>query len=712
MKQTKLMLMLIFVTSFSACKKNVPMNFDTTLQPPDAEKTPFQLKKHDDIRIDPYYWMRERENPEVIDYLERENDYFKKMTQDTESFREDLFEELKSRIKEEDNSVPYFHNDYWYITRYEKGKQYPIYTRKKDSMTAPEEILFDCNQMAEGNDYFRLVGINVSPDNTKVVYGVDTESRRKYTLHVKDLLSGQILDTNILNTSGASAWSLDNQHFFYTKKNTETLRSEWIFRHDLETPNGKDELIFHEQDETFSVWVRESKSNDYIMISSYSTLTTEQQFLDAKDPLGKFQVIQPRTRGLEYSAAQFEDNFYILHNSNDAKNYKISKAPISNPGIEQWEDLLPHRKDVLLEDFEIFKDHFVITERKNGLTSMRIQRWDGTADYFLPVEGETYSLYGAYNPSFETSKLRYGFTSLLTPSSVYEFDMETQETILLKQQEVMDQNFSPEHYVEKRIWATARDGEKIPISLIHHKDTKLNEKTPLYQYAYGSYGSTVDPGFSSSRLSLLDRGFVFAITHIRGGEYLGRQWYENGKLFKKKNTFNDFIDASQFLIDSKMTSAAHLHAAGGSAGGLLMGVVVNQAPELYRSVIAAVPFVDVVTTMLDESIPLTTSEYDEWGNPNDESYYDYMLSYSPYDNVEAQKYPNMLVTAGYHDSQVQYWEPAKWVAKLRDVKTDTNVLFLDTNMEAGHSGASGRFNALKDIAKQYTFILQLEGKLD
>ena len=712
MKQTKLMLMLIFVTSFSACKKNVPMNFDTTLQPPDAEKTPFQLKKHDDIRIDPYYWMRERENPEVIDYLERENDYFKKMTQDTESFREDLFEELKSRIKEEDNSVPYFHNDYWYITRYEKGKQYPIYTRKKDSMTAPEEILFDCNQMAEGHDYFRLVGINVSPDNTKVVYGVDTESRRKYTLHVKDLLSGQILDTNILNTSGASAWSLDNQHFFYTKKNTETLRSEWIFRHDLETPNGKDELIFHEQDETFSVWVRESKSNDYIMISSYSTLTTEQQFLYAKDPLGKFRVIQPRTRGLEYSAAQFEDNFYILHNSNDAKNYKISIAPISNPGIKQWKDLLPHRKDVLLEDFEIFKDYFVITERKNGLTSMRIQRWDGTADYFLPVEGETYSLYGAYNPSFETSKLRYGFTSLRTPSSVYEFDMETQETILLKQQEVMDQNFSPEHYVEKRIWATARDGEKIPISLIHHKDTKLNEKTPLYQYAYGSYGSTVDPGFSSSRLSLLDRGFVFAITHIRGGEYLGRQWYENGKLFKKKNTFNDFIDASQFLIDSKMTSAAHLHAAGGSAGGLLMGVVVNQAPELYRSVIAAVPFVDVVTTMLDESIPLTTSEYDEWGNPNDESYYDYMLSYSPYDNVEAQKYPNMLVTAGYHDSQVQYWEPAKWVAKLRDVKTDTNVLFLDTNMEAGHSGASGRFNALKDIAKQYTFILQLEGKLD
>lgn len=688
------------------------MNFDTSLLPPSAEKHSFQLKKHDDIRIDPYYWLRERENPEVIDYLERENDYYQKMTTDTESFREDLFVELKNRIKEEDNSVPYFYNEYWYITRFEKGKQYPIYTRKKDSLTAKEEILFDCNKMAEGHDYFRLVGMNISPDNTKAIYGIDTESRRKYTLYVKDLISGEILETKIKNTSGGSAWALDNQYFFYTKKNEETLRSEWIYRHNIAAASEKDELIFHEKDETFSVGVGESKSHEYIMISSYSTLTSEQQFLDAADPLGKFEIIQPRTRGLEYSVSQYQDHFYILNNQNGATNYKISKVLISNPEARHWEDLIPHREDVLLEDFEIFNDYFVTTQRENGLTSIRIQSWDEEVDYFLPIESETYSLYGSFNPDFDTTKFRFGFTSLSTPRGIYEFDMETQQKVLLKQQEVMDVNFDPENYKEERIWANVRDGAKVPISLVYHKNTTPSENTPLYLYAYGSYGATIDPGFSMSRLSLLDRGFVFAIAHIRGGEYLGRPWYENGKLLKKKNTFNDFIDASQFLIDSKMTSAAHLHAAGGSAGGLLMGVIVNEAPELYRSVIAAVPFVDVITTMLDETIPLTTGEYDEWGNPNEKEFYDYMISYSPYDNVKPQEYPNMLVTAGYHDSQVQYWEPAKWVAKLRDLKTDSNVLFLDTNMEAGHSGASGRFDALKDTAKQYTFILQLEGKLD
>ena len=688
------------------------MNFDTTLKPPTAEKSQFQLKNHGDIRIDPYYWMRERENPEVIDYLERENDYYQKMTRDTEPFRDNLFKELKNRIKEDDNSVPYFYNEYWYITRFEKNKQYPIYTRKKDSLTSVEEILFDCNKMAEGYDYFRLVGMNVSPDNTKVVYGVDSESRRKYTLYVKDLVSGDLLNTKIENTSGGSVWALDNQHFFLIKKNTETLRSEWVYRHDILSAEQKDELIFHEKDETFSVGVTGTKSNEFIIISSYSTLTSEQQFLDSTNPLGEFKVIQPRILGLEYSVEQYQNNFYILNNKDGAKNYKISKAPISKPGINQWEDLVPHEEDILLEDFEIFKDYFVITQRENGLTSIRIQRWDGAADYFLPVDGETYSIYGSYNPSFQTKKFRFGFTSLRTPNSIYEFDMETQEKVFLKQQEVMQNDFSPENYIEKRVWAKARDGSNIPISLIYHKNTTPSEDTPFYLYAYGSYGATIDPGFSSSRLSLLDRGFIFGIAHTRGGEYLGRQWYENGKLFKKKNTFYDFIDASQYLIDSKMTSKNHLHAVGGSAGGLLIGAIVNEAAELYRSVVAAVPFVDVVTTMLDKTIPLTTGEYDEWGNPNEKDYYDYMLSYSPYDNIEAKTYPNMLVTAGYHDSQVQFWEPAKWVAKLRSLKTDANALFLDTNMEAGHSGASGRFNALKDVAKQYTFILQLEGKLD
>jgi len=700
------------IFAFSACKKKIAMNFDTTITPPLAEKIPYQLKKHEDIRVDDYYWMKERENPEVIDYLERENDYYNRMTASSASFKAELFEELKGRIKEDDESVPYFLNGYWYSTRYEKGKEYPIYSRKKDSLTAQEEILFDCNEMAKGQDYFQLVGINVSPDNTKVTYGVDTESRRKYTLYVKDLETGEVLDTEIKNTTGGTAWAADNTHFFYVGKNVQTLRSEKVFRHNIERPNELDPLIFHEKDETFSVYVQESKSSEYIFISSYSTLTTEYQFIKANEPLSEFQLIQERTRGLEYSVSHFEDHFYILNNKDGATNYKISKTSVEQTSSEYWEDLLEHREEVLLEDFQIFKEFWVVTEREQGLSRLKVKRWDGTEDYFIPVSGETYSLYGGYNPSFDTTTFRFGFTSMKTPSSVLEYDMEAKTQTLLKQQEVMDADFEVANYVEKRLWATSRDGVQIPISIVHHKDVTYSSETPLLLYAYGSYGSTIDPRFSTSRLSLLDRGFIFAIAHIRGGEYLGRQWYENGKLLSKKNTFNDFVDVSQFLIDGGYTSANHLHAARGSAGGLLMGVVLNEAPQLYRSVTAAVPFVDVITTMLDESIPLTTGEYDEWGNPNDKSYYDYMLSYSPYDNVKKQDYPNLMVTAGYHDSQVQYWEPAKWVAKLRTLKTDQNALFLVTNMDAGHSGASGRFDALKETAKEYAFLLQLEGKAD
>ncbi|MDA8644267.1 S9 family peptidase [Flavobacteriaceae bacterium] len=688
------------------------MNFDTTMMPPKAEKIPYQLKKHNDIRVDDYYWMKERENPEVIDYLERENDYYNRITESSNSFKEALFEELKGRIKEDDESVPYFLNGYWYITRYEKGKQYPIYTRKKDSLEAQEEVLFDCNEMAKGYDYFRLVGINVSPDNTKVTYGVDTESRRKYTIFVKDLETNQVLETEIKNTTGGTAWAADNSHFFYVKKNVQTLRSEKVFRHNIESPGDLDPLIFHEKDETFSVYVQESKSMEYVFIASYSTLTTEYQFIQAESPLSEFQLIQERTRGLEYSVAHFEDHFYILNNKDGATNFKISKTPVDQTTSENWVDLLAHREEVLLEDFQIFKEFWVVTEREQGLSKLKVKRWDETEDYFIPVAGETYSLYGGYNPSFDTSTFRFGFTSLKTPSSVFEYDMESKTQTLLKQQHVIESNFDVDNYVEKRLWAKSRDGVQIPISIVHHKNVAYSSETPLLLYAYGSYGSTVDPGFSSNRLSLLDRGFIFAIAHIRGGEYLGRQWYENGKLQSKKNTFNDFIDASQYLITEGYTSADHLHALGGSAGGLLMGVVLNEAPQLYRSVIAAVPFVDVVTTMLDESIPLTTGEYDEWGNPNDKDYYEYMLSYSPYDNLKKQDYPNLMVTAGLHDSQVQYWEPAKWVAKLREYKTDQNALFLVTNMEAGHSGASGRFNALKETAKEYAFMLQLEGKAD
>jgi len=552
----------------------------------------------------------------------------------------------------------------------------------------------------------------VSPDNTKVTYGVDTESRRKYTIFVKDLETNQVLETEIKNTTGGTAWAADNSHFFYVKKNVQTLRSEKVFRHNIESPGDLDPLIFHEKDETFSVYVQESKSMEYVFIASYSTLTTEYQFIQAESPLSEFQLIQERTRGLEYSVAHFEDHFYILNNKDGATNFKISKTPVDQTTSENWVDLLAHREEVLLEDFQIFKEFWVVTEREQGLSKLKVKRWDETEDYFIPVAGETYSLYGGYNPSFDTSTFRFGFTSLKTPSSVFEYDMESKTQTLLKQQHVIDSNFDVDNYVEKRLWAKSRDGVQIPISIVHHKNVAYSSETPLLLYAYGSYGSTVDPGFSSNRLSLLDRGFIFAIAHIRGGEYLGRQWYENGKLQSKKNTFNDFIDASQYLITEGYTSADHLHALGGSAGGLLMGVVLNEAPQLYRSVIAAVPFVDVVTTMLDESIPLTTGEYDEWGNPNDKDYYEYMLSYSPYDNLKKQDYPNLMVTAGLHDSQVQYWEPAKWVAKLREYKTDQNALFLVTNMEAGHSGASGRFNALKETAKEYAFMLQLEGKAD
>ena len=710
MRKTILITSMIF--AFSACKKKIAMNFDTTIKSPVAEKIPYQLKKHDDIRVDDYYWMKERENPEVIDYLERENDYYNRMTASSASFKTELFEELKGRIKEDDESVPYFLNGYWYSTRYEKGKEYPIYSRKKDSLTAQEEILFDCNEMAKGQDYFQLVGINVSPDNTKVTFGVDTESRRKYTLYVKDLETGEVLDTEIKNTTGGTAWAADNVHFFYVEKNPQTLRSEKVFRHNIQSPKALDPLIFHEEDDTFSVYVLGSKSLEYVFIASYSTLTTEYQFVKANEPLSEFQLVQKRTRGLEYSVSHFEDHFYILNNKDGATNYKISKTSVEETSSDYWVDLLAHRKEVLLEDFQIFKEFWVVTEREQGLSRLKVKRWDGTEDYFIPVSGETYSLNGEYNPSFDTTTFRFGFNSMKIPSSVFEYDMETKTQTLLKQQEVIDANFEVANYVEKRLWATSRDGAQIPISIVHHKDVPYSSETPLLLYAYGSYGYTIDPRFSFSRLSLLDRGFIFAIAHVRGGEYLGRQWYEKGKLKFKKNTFNDFVDASQFLIDEGYTSANHLHAAGGSAGGLLMGVILNEAPQLYRSVTAAVPFVDVITTMLDESIPLTTGEYDEWGNPNDKSDYEYMLSYSPYDNVKKQDYPNLMVTAGYHDSQVQYWEPAKWVAKLRTLKTDQNALFLVTNMEAGHSGASGRFNALEETAKEYAFLLQLEAKVD
>ena len=674
--------------------------------PPKAKKNPHTLQMHNDTRIDNYFWMKDREHPEVINYLNAENDYCDAEMAHTKDFQNDLFEEMKARIKEDDTSVPYKYNGYWYITKFEKGKDYPIYTRKKDTLENTEELLFDCNDMAKDQNYFKLVGISISPDNKKVSYGIDITGRRNYTLYIKNLDTHKVATDKIEGTTGSSSWANDNETLFYSKKDEVTLRSYQIYKHKIGAL--KDTLVFEEGNDTFGVSVYKSKSRKYIIIACYSTLTNEYHILNANDPDGKFQVFQPRVRGLEYSISHYNDHFYILTNKDKATNFKLMKVAETNRDIGNWVDVIPHRAEVLLEGIDIFKDYLVISERSNGLNQIRIKRWDNTEDYYLPFTSETYTCYTSVNVEFDTQILRYGYNALTTPASVIDFNMQTKTKTVLKEQAVLD---NKDNYTSERIWATADDGTKIPMSIVYRKGIKKDGTNPLLQYAYGSYGSTVDPYFSTIRLSLLDRGFIYVIAHIRGGEYLGRDWYEDGKLLNKKNTFSDFIACSVHLIKERYTSSKHLYAMGGSAGGLLMGAIVNEAPELYNGIIAAVPFVDVITTMLDDSIPLTTGEYDEWGNPNDKLYYDYIKSYSPYDNVEAKDYPNMLITTGLHDSQVQYWEPAKWVAKLRELKTDTNKLYLKTNMDAGHGGASGRFESLKEDAEEFAFLFDLEGIL-
>ena len=691
-------------------------------QPPIAKKKPLTLEKHGDVRVDNYFWMRlsddqklapikDAHTQEVITYLNQENEYYNAITEDTKAFQEDLFLEMKGRIKEDDASVPYKSNGYFYITRFEKGKQYPIYSRKKTSLEAQEEIIFDVNKMAKGYEYYQLGGLVISPDNKLAVFATDTVSRRQYFLRIKNLETGKIYKDIIENTTGGAVWANDNKTIFYTKKNPVTLRSEKIFKHVLGTPASEDVEVYHEKDETFGCYVTKSKSKEYIIIGSFSTTTTEAQFLDANTPNGTFKILQERQQDLEYNVAHYKDHFYLLTNKDNAINFKLMKTPVAQTTVENWQDVIPHRQDTLLEDFSIFKDYLVLEERTNGLNKIRIKRWDETADYYLPFHEETYTANVYGNPEFDTDFIRYSYNSFTTPSSVIDFNMANQTKEIKKEQEVLGGKFQKENYKSERIWATARDVKKVAISLVYHKNTILNAKTPVLQYAYGSYGYTIPDSFSTTRLSLLDRGFVYALAHIRGSQYLGRAWYEEGKMLHKKNTFTDFIDCSKFLIDQNYTSPNHLYAMGGSAGGLLMGAIINMNPELYNGIVAAVPFVDVISTMLDESIPLTTGEYDEWGNPNDEAYYTYIKSYSPYDNVVAQDYPNMLVTTGFHDSQVQYWEPAKWVAKLRALKTNQNVLALHTNMDSGHGGASGRFDALKETARDYTFLLDLEGKL-
>tara|TARA_B100001027_G_scaffold75629_1_gene51578 strand:- start:6492 stop:8564 length:2073 start_codon:yes stop_codon:yes gene_type:complete len=687
------------------------MNVD----PPIAKKVEKKLEIHGDVRTDNYYWLNQRDNPEVISYLNQENEYKDIELKSTEKFQNNLFKEMKSRIKKDDNSVPYFLNDYWYITRFEQNKEYPIYTRKYMDLEADEEILLDVNILAKGYEYYQISGLSVSPDNKKMAFGVDTLSRRIYTIKIKDLTTGKIYSDKIDGVNSYATWAADSQTMFYTSKDEQTLRSDKIFRHILGEKQDEDKLVYEETDETFSTFVYPSKSREYIMIGSSSTMSNEYRYLSSNTPMDSFKIIQKRERGLEYTPSHVGDMFYILTNKDESTNFKLVKTPISSTEKSNWKDVIPHRDDVLIEDTDFFSDFMVIGERLNGLLKIRIKSWDGKEDYYIDLssqsdfEDETYSASIGYNPNFNTNLLRYSFTSLTTPNSIKDYNLNTKNEEVKKQQEVLGGTFNSNDYISERIFATAHDGVKIPISIVRHVKTELTPETPLLQYGYGSYGYTRDPSFSSIRLSLLDRGFVFAIAHIRGGEYLGRSWYENGRMLSKKNTFKDFISCSEFLIEKGYTSKEHLYAEGGSAGGLLMGAIMNMAPDLYNGVIAAVPFVDVVTTMLDDSIPLTAGEWDEWGNPNDEEYYDYMKSYSPYDNILETEYPNTLVTTGFHDSQVQYWEPAKWVAKLRQYNKGKSLILLHTNMDTGHSGSSGRFEVLKEVAMEYAFLFMLEG---
>jgi len=711
---------LICVIFAAGCKSDIKMN--KKVKTPKAEIQAKSLTIHNSTRIDNYFWMRltdeqkiaknkDVQTQKVEAYLNSENEYLNQVTASTNNFQKELFEEMKGRIKEDDTSVPYFRNQYFYITRFEKGSQYPIYSRKKENLEANEEILFNVNEEAKGHEYFQLGGLNVSSDNNLVAFATDTVSRRQYTIQIKNLETGKILSDKIENTTGGSVWSNDNKTLFYTKKDPLTLRSSSIYRHILGTDASEDVVVFEEKDETYNTYVYKTKSHKFIVIGSSSTLSSEFRIISADNPYGDWKVIQPREDNLEYSLAHYGDYFYIQTNKDNATNFKLMKTPVNKTTKENWVDVIPHREETLLEDVSIFKNYLVIEERTEGLGKIRIKTWDGKQDYYLPFDEETYSA-GVYsNPEFDTDVIRYSYNSMTTPNSVIDFNMKNQTKDVKKEQEVLGGKFNKNNYKSERVWATARDGKKVAISLVYHKDTELTKDTPLLQYAYGSYGYTISDGFSTTRLSLLDRGFVYAVAHIRGGQYLGREWYNNGKMMNKKNTFFDFIDCSKFLIKNNYTSAKHLYAMGGSAGGLLVGAVSNLNPELYNGIIAAVPFVDVISTMLDESIPLTTGEFDEWGNPKEKEAYDYMLSYSPYDQVQAKDYPNMLVTTGYFDSQVQYWEPAKWVAKLRELKTDDNILLLHTNMDVGHGGASGRFDALKETARDYTFILALENKL-
>ena len=678
----------------------------TLVEPPLAKVEPHPMTVHGNTRVDNYYWLNQREDPEVIAYLEAENAYTEALMEDTEALQDTLYREIKGRIKQDDSSVPVRMDDFFYYTRYEEGADYPINARREGSMDAPEQILLDQNQLAEGHGYFSVAGFQPSPNHQLLAFAEDTVGRRIYTIRFKDLESGEMLEGEIPGTGGNFVWANDNRTVFYTKRDPQTLRTFQVFRHAIGTDPAQDELVFQEDDEEFSIYLGKTRSDEYLLIGSGQTLSTEYRYLDADDPTGEWKVFLPRQPNHEYQIDHRGDFFYIRTNRNGAKNFKLERTPVANTAEARWEEVIPHREDVLLQDFDLFRDHLVLNERRNGLVQLRVRDFTDDSEHYVEFEEPAYLAYPTGNAEWDTDVLRYGYTSMTTPASTYDYNMETREKTLLKRDEVLG-GFDPADYRTERLYATAQDGTRIPLSLVHRRDTPLDGTAPLLVYGYGSYGNSMDATFSHARLSLLDRGWVYAVAHIRGGQEMGRDWYEQGKLLNKKNTFTDFVDATEYLVEQDYGDPDEVFAMGGSAGGLLMGAVVNLRPDLYKGVIAAVPFVDVVTTMLDPTIPLTTFEYDEWGNPNDPEYYEYMLSYSPYDNLEEKEYPNLLVTTGLHDSQVQYWEPAKWVAKLRTMKTDDNLLLLKTEMEAGHGGASARDERYRETAFEYGFLIDL-----
>ncbi|HBH07281.1 MAG TPA: oligopeptidase B [Flavobacteriales bacterium] len=673
--------------------------------PPVAKKIQKKLTEHDDVRQDPYYWMNERDHPDIIKYLNEENEYTEQSLQPQTELRKSLFEELKGRIKEEDLSVPYKKRGYYYYSRYETGKEYAVNCRKKGSLDAPEEITVNQNLRAEGKTFYSLGGLSVSNDNRIAALGEDFLGRRIYSITFKYLEDETFLSDQLDNTTGRVVWAADDQAVFYMQKD-EALRPYRVYRHVMGTDQSKDVLIFEETDPKFNCSIGKTKSDQYILIYSTSSTTTEVRYFPAAEPFSEPVIFQPRTQGVEYSVAHFGSNWYI-HTNYKALNFMLMKTPLNQTSIDKWVGFIPQQDDILLEDFEVFRNFLVLTERTKGLIRFHIKPWDNSEAHFISFEDPTYLAYASYNPEYDTPRFRFVYSSLTTPTTVYDYNMSTKEKDLLKQYEVVG-GHEPSDYKSERVWARATDGAQVPVSIVYKKSLYKKGENPLLLYGYGSYGYSIDAFFSSSRLSLLDRGFVFAIAHVRGGEELGRRWYEDGKMLNKKNTFTDFIACGEHLRVQGYANPESIYCQGGSAGGLLVGAVINMRPDLWKGAIAQVPFVDVLTTMLDESIPLTTGEFEEWGNPKNKEYYDYIKSYSPYDNVTQQDYPNLLVTSGYHDSQVQYWEPTKWVAKLRAEKTDDHLLILHTEMEAGHGGASGRFKSLEETALAYSFLLKME----